>query len=181
MTKLIQINVNVLKSIGLVGLWLIVTHSTAGTPEDNRCAIVDMPSSTTDDGSLNQKYLQEIHSLFDQWRQAVLNGDTEAVANLVTADAVFWTHGAESLVGRQALADAFAPFFEQFTFIQDYTCHELIVRGDRAFVRGLERNKRIPHDGGEAVIVQQRAFSVLHRSADGQWRFARGMTNKSPE
>ncbi|MCX7545145.1 YybH family protein [Marinicella gelatinilytica] len=99
----------------------------------------------------------------------------------MTTDAVFWTHGAEPLVGRQALADAFAPFFENFLFIQDYDCHELIVRGDRAFVRGLERNKRIPHDGGEAVIVKQRAFSVLHRSANGQWRFSRGMSNKPAE
>jgi ketosteroid isomerase-like protein len=71
--------------------------------------------------------------------------------------------------------------FQNFIFLQDYECQELIVRGDRAFMWGLERNKRTPRAGGDVVIVQQRAFSVLHRSADGQWRFARGMTNLPPE
>lgn len=171
-----------IKLICLVCSWLVATASVAeepGTLEVSRCTIVDVASTTPDGNPSSQESVQEIYTLLDQWRQAVLDGSTEAVVNLVTADAVFWTHGAEPLVGKKALADAFAPFFENFIFMQDYECHELIVRGDRAFMRGLERNKRIPRAGGDAVLVQQRAFSVLRRSADGQWRFARGMTNKS--
>jgi|GEM_PF-2715210 len=152
----------------------------ANKSEDNRCATVDI-SESIDGSPYSEENIEEIYTLFDDWKQAVLDGNSEAVANLVTEDAVFWTQGAEPLVGRTALAEAFAPFFEKFVFLQNYECHELIVRGDRAFVRGLETNKRTPRAGGDAVLVQQRAFSVLHRSADGQWRFARGMTNKPAE
>lgn len=173
-----------IRIVCIVCSWLIAVASVteeSGAQADSRCASIDVANILADGSSASDKDVQDIFILLDEWRQAVLDGNTEAVTSLVTEDAEFWSHGAQPLVGRAALAEAFAPFFENFIFLQDYECQELIVRGDRAFMRGLERNKRTPRAGGEVVIVQQRAFSVLHRSADGQWRFARGMTNLPPE
>ena len=173
-----------IKLICLISFWLVATASAVEDPglqEDCRCATVDVASSIPDGSSSSEKYVQEIYLLLEDWRDAVRDGNTEAITKLVTEDAEFWSQGSPPLIGRAALADAFAPFFENFIFLQDYECHELIIRGDRAFMRGIERNKRIPRAGGNTVIVQQRAFSVLRRSVDGQWRFARGMTNQPPE
>ena len=54
------------------------------------------------------------------------------------------------------------------------------VQGNWALLRGLEINTLTPKKGGEASEYRQRAFSVLRRSQDGRWRFARGMTNQGP-
>jgi len=173
-----------IKLFCLVSFWLVAAASAmeeSGSQGDCRCATVDVANTIPDGSPSPEHYIQEIYLLLDDWQEAVRDGNTEAVTKLVTEDAEFWSQGSQPLIGRAALADAFAPFFENFIFLQDYECHELIVRGDRAFMRGIERNKRIPRAGGNTVIVQQRAFSVLRRSVDGQWRFARGMTNQPPE
>jgi uncharacterized protein (TIGR02246 family) len=144
-----------------------------------RCRVEDSPNAPAEkDGSV-QESVQGIYALLETWRSALRKGDIEAVANLVTEDAEFWSHGAAALTGRRALADAFRPFLTGYELLQDFDCHELIVRGDLAFMRGLERNRLEPRSAGETLEVQQRAFSVMRRGVDGRWRFARGMTNEA--
>ncbi|KAA3646032.1 MAG: SgcJ/EcaC family oxidoreductase [Proteobacteria bacterium] len=154
------------------------TEPSAQKPD---CAIIDVDNQTYATDDTTNVELQAIGELLQMWRTAVLNGDTQAIMDLVTEDAIFWSHGAVPLIGRQELADAFAPFLKQYKYIQNYNCQELVIRGDRAFIRGTEKNIKKPHAGGDTVISMQRAFSILHRSADGRWRFARGMTNTPPK
>jgi ketosteroid isomerase-like protein len=45
----------------------------------------------------------------------------------------------------------------------------------------MEVNRATPRAGGEGIVRRQRAFMVLRRDEDGQWRFARGMTHLPPE
>jgi ketosteroid isomerase-like protein len=84
-------------------------------------------------------------------------------------------------VGREALVAAFEPHLKTYELHQKYECKELIISGAWAFMRGMEVNQLTPRDGGETIVRQQRAFSVLQRDAKGHWRFARGMTNLPPE
>ncbi len=157
------------------------TSENSGPMPSSRCAIVDVNVESSGSHSAFNDDVEAIYAVFDAWRTAVLEGDAEAIVALVTEDAEFWPHGGRPIQGRSALADAFAPFLEQYEFLQDYTCEELVVRGNRAFIRGMERNTKTPRAGGEPSVSFQRAFSVLHRCADGQWRFARGMTNHPPK
>jgi uncharacterized protein (TIGR02246 family) len=124
--------------------------------------------------------VENIYALLDAWQEALAAADGPAVTVLVTDSAEFWPHGAPPIKGRAALAEAFAPFFAAYQLLQTFDCSELIIRGDLALLRGLERNRLIPRAGGDTTIVIQRAFSVVRRSADGRWRFARGMTNQPP-
>jgi uncharacterized protein (TIGR02246 family) len=124
---------------------------------------------------------EAIAQTLSEWAEAIRGADMETLAGLVTEDAEFWTHGVAPLTGRDALKEAFALFFSAYGFEQDFDCQELIVSGDLAFMRGTELNRLTPHDGSKAVENRQRAFSILRREGDGRWRFARGMTNLSPE
>lgn len=124
---------------------------------------------------------QAIAETFRKWDAALRAGDVDAVARLVTEDAVFWTSSQPPLEGREALQAAFEPLLSQYDMEQEFECRELIVSGSWAFVRGTENNRLTPKSGGDPIAQSQRAFSVLHRGEDGVWRFARGMTNRPPE
>lgn len=148
---------------------------------ETRCAVVDLPTGARDSLHPDNQAVHAIYALLDQWKEALRAGDAEAVTALVTESAEFWSHGAAPIRGRPALAAAFDPFFSNYELLQEFVCDELVVRGDLAFMRGVERNQLIPRAEGDPVTVQQRAFSILRRSADGRWRFARGMTNQGSE
>ncbi|HEY2295769.1 MAG TPA: SgcJ/EcaC family oxidoreductase [Thermoanaerobaculia bacterium] len=119
---------------------------------------------------------EAIDRLFFDWREAGKRGDVAAVVSLITEDAEFWTHGAPAVKGRQAVAAMMEGFFAGFHFEQSFETLERIVVDGWAFVRGFELNRVTPK-GGETVEIRQRAFMVLRREEDSQWRFARGMTN----
>jgi len=123
----------------------------------------------------------EIAELFDHWRAAGRAGNAERLAELVTEDAEFWTPTLPPMIGREAVRSAFPPVFAQHDVDQEFHCRELIVSGDWAFARGLEVNRATPRAGGAEIVRRQRAFMVLRRDEDGQWRFARGMTHQAPE
>ncbi|NIM51389.1 MAG: SgcJ/EcaC family oxidoreductase [Gemmatimonadales bacterium] len=148
---------------------------TAQEPSRLHCAVVDVSDPETETG---RDIVQEIYTLLAAWREAVRQGDIEGVVDLITEDAEFWSQGATPVTGQAALTDAFRPFFADYELLQDFECHELVVRDDLAVMRGLERNHLIPRAGGDTVEVRQRAFSIMRRSTDGRWRFARGMTNQ---
>ena len=124
---------------------------------------------------------ESIDQLMQDWSKAVLEADLETIVSLVTDDCEFWTHGAAPLVGREALSGAFGPFLAKYTMRQEFDCQELVVSGDLAFMSGTEVNHLTPAEGGETIVRRQRAFSILRRSPDGSWLFARGMTNLPPE
>lgn len=164
---------------------LVAMASAVGTlgaqqPDDARCAVVDLLPDGVAAETVAENTVRDIYALLDSWRDALREGNGERLTALVTETAEFWSHGAAPIRGRAALADAFAPFFGQYDLLQDFECHELVVRDDLAFMRGLERNRLLPHDGGDVVLVEQRAFSILRRAPGGQWRFSRGMTNQPP-
>ena len=121
-----------------------------------------------------------IEKLFQKWADAGRRGDAQALADLVTEDAEFWTHGAAPLKGRDEVVSRMTTFFAAYEIDQGFERQELVISGDLAFVRGMETNRVIPRDGTPAMEIRQRALSILFRGADG-WRFARGMTNKPPE
>jgi uncharacterized protein (TIGR02246 family) len=130
----------------------------------------------SDDGAVPE----ELARTFEHWAERVAAADAEGLAELITEDATFWSPGREALTGRVAAIAAFREVFGTYRMRQAFECEELVVAGEWAFVRGLERNQLVPQGGGEPLEVLQRAFSVLHRDDDGTWRFARGMTHQGP-
>lgn len=118
-----------------------------------------------------------IDTLFAEWKIAMGRGDAERLLTFITEDGEFWTQGAAAVKGHDAIRSLFAAFFDTVSLRQDFQETERVVAGDIAFIRGIETNTLTPRTGGGPVEVHQRAFMLLKR-VDGQWRFARGMTNR---
>lgn len=123
----------------------------------------------------------EIDALFDSWKAAVRDKDIERIASLTTEDCEFWANSAPPLVGQNSLRSVLESFYATYDHRQEFERLEFITAQGLAFVRGIEHNYLRPVSGGAEILRLQRAFMVLRRGSDGQWCFARGMTNLPPQ
>jgi ketosteroid isomerase-like protein len=111
---------------------------------------------------------------------AVAARNPEALRSLLTEDYEVWAHAAAPIRGIDAAVAAMAGAIERFRIEQRFDAMETIVAGDWAFERGIERMTIIEPDTGVSRTMAQRAFLILRLGTDGQWRYARGMTNGLP-
>jgi uncharacterized protein (TIGR02246 family) len=114
------------------------------------------------------------------WTAAVAAGDVTRLADLLEEDYEVWAHGAAPLRGRDAATAAMGAALASYAIEQTFEPEETVVAGAWAFERGLDRMHLTPRDGGPPRELVQRALLILHRGADGRWRYARGMTNGLP-
>lgn len=128
----------------------------------------------------NPKDVAAIQRLRDMWVEAVVRRDAAALRELVTEDYEVWAHGAPTFRGRDTVETSMRSAMEKFDIEPGFEAIETVIAGDWAFQRGLEKMRVTPRGGGESQTREQRALLIMHRGADGQWRYARGMTNGLP-
>ena len=121
----------------------------------------------------------EIDALYAAWREAFQRQDLEAILDLLTPDYVLWAAGAPPM-GRDELRPRLATALATYDLVPAFECEERLVSGDLAFERGWDIQEVRPRAGGDARSQRQRVFLILRRGSDGQWRFARGMSQPGP-
>ena len=121
--------------------------------------------------------IQRLHA---SWREAIERDDIDAALELVTEDYVLWPAGAPPVAGRDAVRVLFKAALAKYRIRPSFESEEQIVSGDLAVERGWDIQRVEPRGGGEAETQRQRVFLVLRRKADGQWRYARGMSQPGP-
>ena len=114
------------------------------------------------------------------WIAAIVARDADALRPLLSDDYEVWANGAAPLCGVDAAIAVMRTALGRYQVEQSFEPIETVVAGDWAFERGLERMKVTPVDGGATQTATQRALLILRRGPDGQWQFARGMTNGLP-
>lgn len=114
------------------------------------------------------------------WVAAVSSGDADALRALIAPDYEVWANAAPPLSGPDAVIRAMRGAMQLYHIDQSFEAIETVVAGDWAFERGIEQIKVTPIGGGPAQTMRQRALLILHRGPDGQWQYARGMTNALP-
>lgn len=102
-------------------------------------------------------------------------GDAEALAALVTEDAVLWAQGMEEVSGREALHATAEGMFSAMA-ISDFEIdsRELTVHGGIAYELATY-SETITYEGAEPSAVRGRYLIVWKREADGAWRVHRNM------
>ena len=127
--------------------------------------------------SNEERAITELH---DAWVAAVARGDAAALRDLVTADYEVWNNGIPAMRGPDVVVAGMAAALERHAVRQHFERLELIVAGEWAIERGIERIAATPRAGGDEVRRAQRAMLLSRRGADGRWRYARGMTCALP-
>lgn len=130
--------------------------------------------------SANDSDQLAIERVRQEWVRAVADRDPDALRQLLTDDYEVWAHGAPAIRGLDGAIAAMRGALERFQITQSFEPVETVVCGDWAFERGVESMRVTPVGGGPSQDASQRALLILHRGADGQWRYARGMTNGLP-
>ncbi len=122
--------------------------------------------------------MKEIDQLFTDFSDALRRGDCDAIADLVTEDAEFWSPGAPPMRGRDHVRTAMRDACEKYRVDRSWEEVERLIGDDFAVSVGIERTCAVPVSGGDPVEVVQRGWTMARRGADGRWRFARGITNR---
>lgn len=114
------------------------------------------------------------------WIAAVAARDADALRPLVADDYEIWANAVAPLCGPDAAIEAMRGALARYHIEQSFEPVETVIAGDWAFERGVERMTVTPVAGGPSQTMAQRALLILRRGADGQWQYARGMTNGLP-
>lgn len=117
-----------------------------------------------------------VDNLLTTWEHALRRHDADGLAALVTKDCEFWSPGVPPLKGAEAVRASFSELFKKYRLEQTFEEVERIVAGEWIILRGTEHDTVRPRDGIGETMVHNRVFTICHLDADGQWRFARGMT-----
>lgn len=109
--------------------------------------------------------------VFEAWREAMLAGDADAIAELYEDDAVLVIPSYDVLArGRQAIRDAWAELLATGPVESiDVSEHEEMIDGDIAWVMAVGVIKG--EIDGESVEIPFTATDVQRRGADGRWRY----------
>jgi uncharacterized protein (TIGR02246 family) len=102
-------------------------------------------------------------------------GDAEALAALVTDQAVLWGPGMDEVSGREGLRAAAEGMFSAMS-ISDFEIQsrELTVHGDIAYELATY-SETVTYQGAEPSAVTGRYLIVWRKEADGAWRVHRNM------
>ena len=122
--------------------------------------------------------MDAVDQLFADFTDALRRGDCEAIADLGTDDAEFWSPGMPAVRGRDHVRAAMRQACEQYLVERTWDEIERVAGDDFAVSVGIERTLATPRAGGEPVEMVQRGWPMARRGADGRWRFARGITNR---
>jgi ketosteroid isomerase-like protein len=120
-----------------------------------------------------------IDALYVAWRDAIQRRDIDGVLSLLEPDYLLWSPGAAPLTV-EALRPRLAAALTAYEIEPSFERDEQIVSGDWAFERGWDVQAVKPRAGGPEQVQRQRVFLILRRGTDGQWRFARGMSQPGP-
>lgn len=113
---------------------------------------------------------RDIRQVVETWFAASRRGDTAAVLDLITDDALFMVPGQEPF-GKAAFAAA-SKAMEGVQINGESEIVELQVLGDWAFIRNhIDINASLPD--GRTVHRAGYTLTLLRKETDGQWRLAR--------
>lgn len=111
----------------------------------------------------------------ERYGQALNASDVDAVMQLYAKDAVFMPQHSLPAVGRDAVRLAYRHVFDTLRLNIDFAIDEIVVLSpDWAYARTRSRGtvKVLALEQPPAAEANQEIF-LLHREADGHWRFAR--------
>src|SRR5438552_9593594 len=106
-----------------------------------------VPSVGTGFSLCPQKRMNEIDQLFADFTDALRRGDCDALAELVTDDAEFWSHGVAAMKGRDHVRTSMRDACEKYVVERSWDEVERLTGDGFAVSVGIERTRATPRAG----------------------------------
>jgi uncharacterized protein (TIGR02246 family) len=116
---------------------------------------------------------QAIRQLLAHWHQATAAGDVDAVAPLMSEDAVFLTPGGTPLRGRSAFLAQLRQLLASHRIASSGDVQEIAVAGDLAYCWSVLDVRVTPKSGGAPMARAGHTLSILRKGAEGRWQLTR--------
>ena len=118
-----------------------------------------------------------LHELQKRVDAAIVAGDTDTYATLLTRDAVLLPPNGPAVVGRDAIVAWSRAFANAFSFEAYHPLDaEVVIAGNWAFRRAAFRVTLAPKGGGEKLVDTGKFLIIYKREGDG-WKVARDIWN----
>jgi uncharacterized protein (TIGR02246 family) len=122
---------------------------------------------------MTQNEDQAIHSMLQQYEQALNDADTGAVMRLYAEDGVFMPQNFPSSVGSDAVRQAYQGVFATIRLTVKFAIQEVRqVAPEWAFARTNSAGTVLVHATGETSAEANQELFVLSK-IDGDWKIAR--------
>jgi ketosteroid isomerase-like protein len=115
------------------------------------CTPPPVEETLVDDSAQKEADIQAINNVNELWDAAALAEDMDGILALVTDDYISWESGQPTIVGKEALRNAFQPFWDKYRIENlKNVSDEIRLAGDWAYVRGSWTGTIVPKAGGGA-------------------------------
>lgn len=110
-----------------------------------------------------------------RWTAAIEQGDVTTLHRLASEDIVVVHGDGRTLSGREVVIGDLARALESHSLRQSVEFDETIIAGDWAFDRARVHMSVTPRDTGATRELNSTTFTVLRRTASGEWSIARAI------
>ena len=88
---------------------------------------------------------------------------------------------AATIRGRDALAQVYGQFLEDYHVEMSVVAELLEADGERGTMMGLYRSRMTPKNGDAPIVRGGRYYMELRRGSDGAWRISRELTQRTAD
>ena len=118
-----------------------------------------------------------IVALRDSIQAAEIGGRADGILAAFAEDVVVLPPNTAALNGKAAATEFIRGGLGAMAMTVQYTSEEVVITGDWAFDRGSYNASMTPRAGGATTPDRGKYLWILHRAADGTWKYHRVMWN----
>ncbi len=123
------------------------------------------------------KDIDAIKQLAEDWRSGWLAGDAEALLALYADDPVLMPWGQPTVFGKAAIRSLYQPVFKEYAFKSQNKLMNVEASGDLGYFWCTYTLTATPKAGGKSFEEEGKAVFIVKREHGGAWKIARLIDN----
>ncbi|HUX89961.1 MAG TPA: SgcJ/EcaC family oxidoreductase [Gallionellaceae bacterium] len=123
------------------------------------------------------KDIDSIRQLAEDWRAGWFAGDAEALLSLYADDPVLMPWGQPAVFGKDAIRPLYQSVFKEYAFSSQNRVMDVEASGDWGYFWCTYRLTATPKAGGKPLEEEGKSVFIVRREQGGAWKIARLIDN----
>ena len=121
-----------------------------------------------------------VKALVDSFFSYMGSNDFDNFISLVADDIILLPPNTHSLYGKEAMKELIQPWFETLDMSHEILETEIVTDNNIAYARIEYRDSFSSKEGGETILMHNKALWIFRREAEDTWKIIRNMWNRNP-